>query len=1152
MRNKMSFCIILFLSLVFVNEVKGQNAYRSVWQIGKNDKSAQEFALYDAKYKDFATTYKDGAIIYEVGTNKDSDFPFFLPGLNDSWAGNTNQVFIRFGLGEVQGNTTAKLRINILETHTLSPLLEVNVNGYSVKVQSPKGNNNGFLSDKKINSKDLFVEVAIPANVLKQGDNTLVIRNEYGSWLAFDNIELSADKSVVLAKPTKSVTLFGTTAIPALIYGKNKELRQPLKLYVVNWDNKPQTVSVKMEGVPTANYKLNKGVNTLEMTVPEATADKNVLAEIVSKSKVVDATTIKLAPIKKWTMYLVQHTHTDIGYTKPQTEILTEHLRYIDYAIEYCELTENYPDDAKFRWTCEAAWAVREYLHNRPQEQINKLKKYIDNGQIEVAAMFFNMSEIVDENSFKTFLEPIREFKKRDIPVYTAMQNDVNGIAWCLADYLPDLGVKYVWMGEHGHRALIPFDKPTVFRWESPSGKPIYTYRADHYNTGNFFGIEHGDADKIAPRVFYYLQNLDNRDYPFDAVGVQYSGYFTDNSPPSMVESRLIRDWNEKYAYPKLRSSLAHEFMDYVTENYKDKIETQRVAYPDWWTDGFGSAARETGASRKTHSDLIAVEGLLSMARLKGLLLPAQTHEKIRRIHENILFYDEHTFGAAESISDPMAENSQIQWAEKSAYVWDALKNTQMLYETSGGILQGDLMRGKNPTITFFNTLSWMRSEMIVMYIDHEVIPRDKPFKLIDKDGKALKTQPIRSRNEGTYYAIYAEDIPAMGYNTYEIVEDKTLAPKLSAAKKPSVIDDIAIGVLENEFYKLVVDPDKGAIVSLYDKQLNKEMVDTDSEWGLGEFIYEKLDNRQQMERYVVTDYKRNGLTNCDVTMGANGAIYQTINISGKSGCCEEKFGVKIEVRLFHNTKRIELAYAMKRLPETDPTAIYVAFPFKLDNSKLAFDVQGGILTAGENQLTGTSTSWNTVQNFVTARNDKAQFIVGSDIVPLVQLGSILTGPFQYKKEYEKPHVFSYVMNNYWTTNFRASQEGEFRWSYYLTSSDDTSNTKATKFGWSSRVPLYARVMPVGKDNGKAADYSAFHINKENFLMTSSTPSIEDGYILINVRELDGVESNFSILDRNGNPLTFSIVNAIEEVEQSGLKEFKFKPFENKFIRLKL
>jgi len=132
------------------------------------------------------------------------------------------------------------------------------------------------------------------------------------------------------------------------------------------------------------------------------------------QGKTVSKINEKATPVKKWTVYLVQHTHTDIGYTKPQTEILSEHLRYIDYAIEYCEQTKDYTDDAKFRWTCESAWAVDEYLKNRPEEQVNKLKKYIAEGQIEVASMYFNMSEIVDENSYLEFLneQPVYFFGK--------------------------------------------------------------------------------------------------------------------------------------------------------------------------------------------------------------------------------------------------------------------------------------------------------------------------------------------------------------------------------------------------------------------------------------------------------------------------------------------------------------------------------------------------------------------------------------------------------------------------------------------------------------------------------------------------------------------------------------------------------------------
>ena len=107
--------------------------------------------------------------------------------------------------------------------------------------------------------------------------------------------------------------------------------------------------------------------------------------------------TFTLQPVKEWEIYLVQHTHTDIGYTRPQTEILPEHLRYIDHALDFCDQTDHYPDAAKFRWTCETSWSVREYLRSRPQEQIDRLIARIKEGRIEATGMFLNYSEIIDE-----------------------------------------------------------------------------------------------------------------------------------------------------------------------------------------------------------------------------------------------------------------------------------------------------------------------------------------------------------------------------------------------------------------------------------------------------------------------------------------------------------------------------------------------------------------------------------------------------------------------------------------------------------------------------------------------------------------------------------------------------------------------------------
>ena len=81
-----------------------------------------------------------------------------------------------------------------------------------------------------------------------------------------------------------------------------------------------------------------------------------------------------------------------------------------------------------------------------------------------------------------------------------------------------------------------------------------------------------------------------------------------------------------------------------------------------------------------------------------------------------------------------------------------------------------------------------------------------------------------------------------------------------------------------------------------------------------------------------------------------------------------------------------------------------------------------------------------------------------------MQLGDFNLGKWMPITRVDKPYVYSWVMNNYWFTNFRTEQEGEFKWHYYLTSTHDTSTATATRFGWGSRVPLVTRVLPPVKD----------------------------------------------------------------------------------------
>ena len=864
-------------------------------------------------------------------------------------------------------------------------------------------------------------------------------------------------------------------------------------------------------------------------------------------------------PERNWTVYLVQHTHTDIGYTKPQTEILAEHLRYIDYAIDYCDITRDYPDDAKFRWTCEAAWAVSEYVKVRPAKQVQRLKDCIKRGQIEVTAMYFNMAEVSDENSMRYFLLPLKDLQDKGIPFTGGMQNDVNGISWCLADYFPEIGVNYIWMGEHTDRALEPFAIPTLFRWESPSGRSLIAFRAEHYMKADMLGILK-DINTFEPQLLEYLKSLEDAGYPYDEIGMQYLGTYTDNAPPSYKVCDLIKEWNETHEWPRLRSATAHEFIEEMASRHADELPVYRAAYPDWWTDGFGSAMRETGEARKTQADMISNQALLSMAEMLGSKLPEGTNEYIEDVHDNLLFYDEHTFGYNKSISDPTCYQSELQWECKGSYAWAAQKKAKMLFETSGGLLQAYIHRCEVPTITFFNPLAWVRDAYCDVYVDYDLLPEDEGYRILDESGDEVPYQAYGKVREGAYYRMFVRNLPSLGYRTYRIVPGKVPAGDLENAGDNWIVgDDGTSGaggnagritedtILENEFYRIRLDADKGGISSIFDKKAGREMVDAESEWTAGQLIYETLSDRWNFSNYNYHGLSRTTARGVSVTPGDNGPVYSSIFVEGQADGLSEH-GFRYEIKLYNNQPRIELSYAMRPLPNPEPASFYVAFPFVGDS--ITFDVQGGFVRPGDNQLEGTASGWNTMQNFVASRSDAFQVVLSSREVPLVQLGNLLEGEYQYIKTYNKAHVFSWVLNNYWTTNFCATQEGEIHWEYAITSTPDNSDTRALRFAMGDRVQPYGRVIPQGTPDSNPVTGSYLEVTNGNVTVTSMAPARKKGYVILQVRETAGMASTLE-LKRNGRTIRFRRADALENTYGHRTKSIKLAPYDDVFVMVK-
>ncbi|MEN8247555.1 MAG: glycoside hydrolase family 38 C-terminal domain-containing protein [Bacteroidota bacterium] len=893
------------------------------------------------------------------------------------------------------------------------------------------------------------------------------------------------------------------------------------------------------------------GFNKLEIYLPKVKKKKTLKALVKIGNEKTSRIPFKLEPVKEWEIFMVQHTHTDIGYTRPQTEILPEHLRFIDHALDYCDQTDDYPDAAKFRWTCETSWSVREYLRTRPQEQIDRLLKRVKEDRIEVTGMFLNYSEIIDENSLAAQLKTLKTFKDLGIDVKTAMQDDVNGIAWSLVDYYNNTDVKYVDMGVHAHRARKPFNQPTAFWWQSPSENRMLAYRSEHYQHGNTLGIT-SSQDILRNNLSQYLTSLEDKGYPYDKISLQFSGYVTDNSPPSTKACDIIKEWNDKYEWPKLRSALAKDFLIYLEEQHTDDIPKHKVAWPDWWTDGTASAANETKQVRQTHTQIGAISSALALGKVLGVKIPNNIGNDFEAVYDNLLFYDEHTHGAAESVRDPLVENTINQWNMKSAYAWEAKKKAFALEEKVLASLEPALNKSDQPIIAVFNTLNWKRSGMIHIFLEKEIVPSGADFTITDLSNKEIPYQEYDQRPEGSYFGLWVKDIPPIGY--------KTLKVNIGAKSELKAGQEIAF---ENSFYEITLDENNGLISRIYDKQLSLDLIDKNDTLSLGNVIYEELANRHEMERltsstrdtvYRPLTKKWSLMSEIKVTHKENGPIYNSVFFNGVlDKCCDER-GITIELRLYHYQKKIELLYKMIKLQVRSPEGLYVSFPFNLDDGKLAFEAQGGVVYPGINQLEGSSSDWNTIQNFAAVKNENAQIVFVSDEIPLVQFGDINTGRYYYRLKPKTNHIYSWVLNNYWVTNFKASQEGELRWTYQITSSGDNSDMFATKFGWSERTPLLSRIMLPTKGSGKTelVSRTLIDIDDPNLLLVSSSLSMDRSGIILHLREVEGGNAQLDIekLMKGTGAVEVQEVNVLEEKLTTLTGSLLFNHHQTKFLKL--
>jgi hypothetical protein len=385
---------------------------------------------------------------------------------------------------------------------------------------------------------------------------------------------------------------------------------------------------------------------------------------------------------------LVHHSHTDVGFTHEQPTLWDLQRRFIDDALDLAIRDADRDDPAAFRWTVETTAPLLRWLSTAPAGRVEQFCDLESAGRIEVTAMLANLTPLLGPAEAVETLRPVRHLREMGLDVRYAMNCDVNGHNWPLADTLLDAGVEGLSMSVNDHFGGSPFDRPHPFLWEAPSGRRLPALDGFQYAFGLRIGIGR-DAEELRERWWPRLDaHLDAIDYPLPALPVQSFHPFGDNAPAFGEFPAFVEAWNERPAVgeelPRIRMATPADWWA-VVEDHRDDLPVHRGDWTDYWNFGAGSSARETATNRESRRRLLTADAV--EAALGALGAGTDDREPTRRGDPgtrgrawwNLAFYDEHTWGANTAVSDPDIEDTHTQWGHKAAYAHRARSQSRML-----------------------------------------------------------------------------------------------------------------------------------------------------------------------------------------------------------------------------------------------------------------------------------------------------------------------------------------------------------------------------------------------------------------------------------------------------------------------------------------
>jgi alpha-mannosidase len=800
-------------------------------------------------------------------------------------------------------------------------------------------------------------------------------------------------------------------------------------------------------------------------------------------------------------------THQDLGWVDEVEKCVV--MRDTQWITPFMDRLSR---EAGFEMDIEQASIVQEYIKRHPEKKA-EISKRLKEGRMLVGATY---TQPYEEMFFAESLA--RQFYlgklwlKNEFDGYNATSyynSDVPGRSLQMPQLMAKAEVNNMFISRHGRG---------VFDWYSPDGSKVTAYSPGHYIDFYWIlGKENEEAIKaLAEQALIWCDGYNDVDGEATVMPAVLNFEFIWDQKPVKNMDPFMKVWNNlsvvenqdgeklEVKLPKIKFSTLDKFFKQIKKSSKElpSITGER---PNVWVYIHGPSHHwAVTHSREADILLPAAEKFAMADVLVSGSFSKYPVEQFNAAWESKI-YPDHGWGGkgGQSTDDLFLLRFADAHAKAERLLDNSIKSLASKVNTSSK---------KGIPIVVFNSLSWERTDPVTFSLNFDS-GSAKSVKLFTKKGVEVPVQLENTKIDGDGFlnssdiTFIASNVPSVGFDTYyvKLLKDEKVEP--NSRFNP---------VVENKFFKAVLSD--GGISSLIDKELNRELIDSDF-FKAGEVFTMKSKGNgagdfRDIQKTEMEGFDKTGNYKSDWKVVADGPVLSAYKFRQPINNAV----AELVVTFYHGLKKIDFDVAVKNFDGTMYREYRMALPLNINNGQTTYEVAYGVVNVGEDEMEGNAgyayitpckeVHPRGIENWISTSGDDfgvtlSSSVVGMDFIDPTDknLKGTILQPILLasRKSIHKEG------NDY-------HQTGNHEFSFSITS-HKAGWKNGMRFGRGSNENIFAVVAPEKYASAKLKESQSFlSVDNSNIVVTAIKKAENEDAMVIRFYNIDKKESEANFL----------------------------------------